>query len=142
MGSKRRRQTEMRDGAIRFAGIVDQDASAIHRWRCCKSLVAVVRLLEVLEPVAVLSLVRFTPFGVRPKRIEVLVDIHLAQRVRRVVHVDERAARVKLGLRLIERRDDRVADTLLPVSRGVSRRRRRRALIWDLLKQSHGAEQK
>jgi len=50
----------------------------------------------------------------------------LAQRIWRVVRVDERAGRVQGRGILIEPRDDAVGDVLLPVSNGVARRWRRR----------------
>ena len=91
---ERHGKTEMRHRTVGCARIIYDDRGTVDRRRSREALIAVVRVAQILKANAVLTLVRFAPLGVRTKRVQVLVDVHLAQRVGRVVHVDERGARV------------------------------------------------
>src|ERR1051325_1678728 len=53
----------------------------------------------------------------RPKRVEVLVDVEVVQRVGRLIHVADALVRRQDAGRLVERRGDLVRNALLPVRR-------------------------
>src|SRR6185437_3273988 len=105
-----------------------------------ESLIAVVRLTQILETFAMLVRVDRAPFRGGTERVQVLMDEHLAERVRRVVRVDERTLSPELALRFVERGDDLIVHALLPVAGRVAGRRRGGALKSALQQQCGEAE--
>ena len=59
------------------------------------------------------------------------MEVHLAQRVRRVVHVHQLAARLQAHRGFIQSGDDAIAHVLLPIADGVPTWRRRFSGILD-----------
>jgi hypothetical protein len=119
-------QREARHSRIRSAGVFRRDGKSVDgRW-CGKALVPVIRIAQLLKPGAPFAGIDVAPSRAGSERVQVLMKKQLAQGIWRVVLVDQGAAGVDGADGLIEPRDERIGDALLPVSDGVARWRGRR----------------
>src|SRR2546423_2741404 len=106
----------MRNCRIRRKRIIGRVALA-HHTRCGDALERVVGILQVLKAHALLCRIGRGPARTRTECIQVLMDIEIAQRVRRLIDVMNPHFAAQHTTRLIERGGDLVRHALLPIGR-------------------------
>src|SRR6185503_3705889 len=79
---ERARELEVRDRAVWRTRIIHEDGGAVYRGRNRESLVPEIRIREALEAHSALALVVGAPPGAGPESVEILMHVHLAERVR------------------------------------------------------------
>src|SRR5437016_3382324 len=113
-GNEGPRQGPVRDGRVGGIRVVGSPCRA-HDGRAGDALERVVRVLQVLKPLALLGRIGGGPAGAGPEGIEVLVDVEIAQRVRRPVHIADPRVAGEHARRLVQGRGDLIRELLLPV---------------------------
>src|SRR2546422_2062258 len=117
-GAEGSRQSPVRDGRVGRMRVVGAQPLA-HHGRTGDAFERVVRILQVLKPLALLGRVGGGPARAGTEGVQVLVYGEVAQRVGGAVHItDAHVAREHAG-RLVQRRRDPIGDLLLPIARGI-----------------------
>src|SRR5256886_5901376 len=106
----------MRNRRIRRKRIIGCTPLA-HHVRRGDALERVIGILQVLKAHALLHRIGRGPARTRTECIQVLMDIEIAQRVRRLIDVTNAHFAAQHTTRLIERGGDLVRDSLLPIGR-------------------------
>src|ERR1043166_4777909 len=115
-GRERPRQRPVRDRRVGRVRVIRLQALP-HDAGGADPLERVIRILHVLKAHAPLGRIGRGPARPRPKRVEVLVDVEVVQRVGRLIHVADALVRRQDAGRLVERRGDLIRNALLPVRR-------------------------
>src|SRR5437868_1577033 len=124
-GHERPGERPVRDRRVGRVRVVGSQLPA-HERGGRDPLERVVRIHEVLKPLALLGGVGGGPARPRPERVQVLMHVEVAQRGRGAVDVADPLPPRQHAGRLVEGRGDAVADLLLPVARRVAGQKKKK----------------